>query len=562
VLLAALAFTLGESHPAFQRVELLPTGFEQHVSAIAFRPGGDLVLCDAEDGSVWSLSGVLSGDRGQVRAKLIAAGLDRPNAVCLVGERLFVLQRQELSELIDLDRDGRADTYSCLCAAWMTGRDSNEFSSRLAFADGWFTTTLAGGSQVRIALEDGRAEGAPAGHQDVLRIALPKDSGPYAGQFCRADQVLVREAFEEIDGVRQTCRMRFADDPCVALGPDGGLYVGGGTSVAKLWYYNANILDLRAVRVRTNGFELEFTEPLVPGYGWDPALWLAESQKPLEIRSASISADRRHVELEIAGLEAGATVHLRPLGPLTPPAAGFSVRNPEAWYTIERLPKDRPVAVLQPPIVETNSLSEYERTTGWELLFDGKAATEWRGYKQAELPAGWVVEDGALVCRGGTGDIVSRREYDNFTLSLEWKISEGGNSGIFFRASEDHEHVWESAPEMQILDDAHHADGNNPKTSAGSNYALHAPLPGMTRPVGCWNEARLMVSQRYVEHWLNGFLVLKYELWSPEWKALVAASKFASMPGYGLNETGHIALQDHGDRVAFRNIRIRRQLRR
>jgi hypothetical protein len=110
---------------------------------------------------------------------------------------------------------------------------------------------------------------------------------------------------------------------------------------------------------------------------------------------------------------------------------------------------------------------------------------------------------------------------------------------------------------MQILDDAHHPDGRNPKTSAGSNYALIAPPPDVTRPVGCWNEVRLLVRGSHVEHWMNGVKLLEYELWSPEWRALVAGSKFAKMPGYGLNKTGRLALQDHGDPVSFRDIRIR-----
>jgi hypothetical protein len=110
---------------------------------------------------------------------------------------------------------------------------------------------------------------------------------------------------------------------------------------------------------------------------------------------------------------------------------------------------------------------------------------------------------------------------------------------------------------MQILDNDRHPDGKDPRTSAGSNYALHAPKWDATRPVGLWNSARIVVQGSHVEHWLNGKKLLEYELWTPEWKALVQASKFGSMPGYGVNHRGHIALQDHGDRVEFRNVKIR-----
>ena len=529
-------------NPAFTQREVLPAGFAQRADALAFRPGGDLLLCDSADGSIWGLSGVVSGDRAQVHAKRVAAGLDRPSALILVGERLFVLQRQELTELIDLDRDGVADTYSCLCAAWSVGRDAQESAHGLGYADGWFTTTLADGRRIRIALADGHLEDAARGSADFARVAIPKAGGPYAGQFCATDDGLMRERYEEVEGLRQSCLLRFASEAAIAAGPDGALYVGRATSVCRLEYAGAGVLDLLAVRARTNGFELEFSEPLAPGCGWDPALWSAEATKPLSVRSASVSADRKHVELEIAGLAEGQLVHLQALGPL-PSEQGARAWNSEAWYDLARLPKEQPVVPRAQPRLEPEP--------DWKPL-------SWRGYKQADMPArGWVVEDGALVCKGGGGDLVSREEYADFELRLEWKISPGGNSGILFHASEDHDNVWESAPEMQILDDARHPDGKNPKTSAGSNYALLAPPPGTTRPVGCWNEVRLIVRGSHVEHWQNGVKLLEYELWSPEWKALVAASKFAKMPGYGLNKTGHLALQDHGDTVAFRDIRIR-----
>ena len=141
---------------------------------------------------------------------------------------------------------------------------------------------------------------------------------------------------------------------------------------------------------------------------------------------------------------------------------------------------------------------------------------------------------------------------------LEWAVSAGGNSGIFFHVSEDQPRTYSTGPEFQILDDALHPDGKRPVTSAASNYALHAPSESVTRPVGEFNEARLRVEGDRVTHWLNGSKVVEYRLWTDKWKAEVAASKFAAMPRYGLNETGHIAIQDHGDEVWFRNVRIRR----
>jgi hypothetical protein len=180
----------------------------------------------------------------------------------------------------------------------------------------------------------------------------------------------------------------------------------------------------------------------------------------------------------------------------------------------------------------------------------------WRGFKKESLPKGWRMEDGVLTHTKGGGDIVTENQYQDFVLELDWKIEEGGNSGIFFHVSEDHDHVWLGGPEMQVLDNEAHKDAMRPETSAGSNYALHAPIKDVTKPVGEWNHVKLLVDGAHVEHWLNGTKLLEYELWSDDWKRRVAASKFRDMPDYGMNKTGHIALQDHGDIVSFRNITV------
>jgi hypothetical protein len=208
-----------------------------------------------------------------------------------------------------------------------------------------------------------------------------------------------------------------------------------------------------------------------------------------------------------------------------------------------------------------NTLTAAEKKEGWELLFDGKSLDSWRGYRTKDLPGGWSARDGALrfdpPADGQSADIVTQKQYEDFELALEWAVEPAGNSGIFFRVSEDTPRTYETGPEYQVLDNTGHRDGQKAETSAGSNYALHPPVKDVTRPVGEWNEARIRVEGAHVEHWLNGTKLLEYELWTPEWKALVAASKFASMPRYGLNHKGHIALQNHGDPVRFRNLKIR-----
>lgn len=202
-------------------------------------------------------------------------------------------------------------------------------------------------------------------------------------------------------------------------------------------------------------------------------------------------------------------------------------------------------------------LTPAERDSGWQLLFDGKTVAGWRGYRKDALPRGWQVIDGALTRVNSAGDIVTTNEYGNFELALEWMVGKKGNSGIFYRVSEDLEYPWQSGPEMQVLDDAGHPDGDSPLTSAGALYGLYPSRPGVVRPAGEWNAARIVVNGNHIEHWLNGVKLVEAERGSPDWEARLKQSKFVTMPRYGRNDSGHIGLQDHGDRVAYRKIKIR-----
>jgi hypothetical protein len=196
-------------------------------------------------------------------------------------------------------------------------------------------------------------------------------------------------------------------------------------------------------------------------------------------------------------------------------------------------------------------------TTDWRPLFDGQTTAGWRGYRRADCPSGWQVVDGALTRVAEAGDLVTIDEYQDFELEFEWRVAPGANSGVMFRVTEDHEAPWETGPEYQVLDDAAHPD-LDPRNSAGANYAMHAPEGKVVRPAGEWNQARILVSGPHVEHWLNGVKIVSYELWSSDWKARVQQCKWKERPDYGQRARGRIALQDHGDRVAFRNLRVRR----
>ena len=204
-----------------------------------------------------------------------------------------------------------------------------------------------------------------------------------------------------------------------------------------------------------------------------------------------------------------------------------------------------------------NSLTPAEQQAGWRLLFDGRTTAGWRGFRMDSMPSGWQVVDGTLTRVASAGDIMTKEKFANFELALEWNISQGGNSGIFYRASEDDDAIYWTAPEMQVLDDARHPDGKSRLTAAGSDYGLYPSPAGVVKPAGEWNAVRIVVNGNHVEHWLNGVKVVEYELGSADWEVKVKASKFAPHVHYGRNATGYIGLQDHGDRVAYRNIRIR-----
>ncbi len=219
-----------------------------------------------------------------------------------------------------------------------------------------------------------------------------------------------------------------------------------------------------------------------------------------------------------------------------------------------------PAGAQQTPPLESpmNALTHAEREAGWELLFDGHSTDGWRGYMMDTMPDGWRVVDGELTRVGPGRDVITVEQFENFELTLEWRIELGGNSGVFFRAVEGPGSIYFGAPEMQILDDANHPDGRSALTSVGSNYALHPAPRGVAHPVGEWNSVHIVVDGDHVQHWLNGVPTADYELGSPDWSERVAASKFNQWSEYGQASRGHIGLQEHGGFVAFRNIKIRR----
>jgi alpha-3'-ketoglucosidase len=204
-----------------------------------------------------------------------------------------------------------------------------------------------------------------------------------------------------------------------------------------------------------------------------------------------------------------------------------------------------------------NTLTAAEKAAGWRLLFDGKSTAGWRAYGADTMPAGWQAVDGSLARVSRAADIITKDQFGDFELTLDWKLEARGNSGLFYRAVEGLEWIYMGAPEYQLLDDAGHNDGKSPLTSAGSLYGLYPVPRGVVKPAGEWNSARVVAHGTHVEHWLNGQKVVEYEQGSPDWAKRVAGSKFANWPQYGKAMRGYIGLQEHGGRGEFRNIKIR-----
>lgn len=217
--------------------------------------------------------------------------------------------------------------------------------------------------------------------------------------------------------------------------------------------------------------------------------------------------------------------------------------------------------------------SEDTKVPEWKYLFDGSTTDGWRAHNGDKLPEQWFIEDGALTFntekklesefKGGQDIVYGGEEYDNFELELEWKLPEGGNSGIFYHIKDGYP-MSEIAPEYQLLDDLKWEEINDAKLEewqkTGADYAMHTPDPKMKiiKPAGEWNTSKIIFTSKHVEHWLNGKKLLEFEPWSEDWEKRKLAGKWKDSPKYGTFKTGYIGLQDHDSPIWFKNIRIRR----
>ncbi|NND71054.1 MAG: DUF1080 domain-containing protein [Rhodothermales bacterium] len=430
--------------------------------------------------------------------------------------------------------------------------------------------------------------------------------GQYAGQMVHGEVThggLKRVFAEKVDGKYQGAVFRFvqgleAGVNRLVRSDDGSLLVGGIGNPGnwghegKQWYglqrltFNGETtFEMLAIEARTGGFDISFTEAIDDRFVLDPETFNVHQWKyvptaeyggpkvdevKLPVSAITVDENRTKVFLEIPGLKAGSVLYIYVSDPLRS-ESDRSLWTTEAWYTLNRLSgiKSSVAGIRRAEKALENTLTESEVAEGWELLFDGKKIDKWVNYGKNSIGSAWRVENGALVLDGRVvdwqfengSDIVTREDYSDFELSLEWKISAGGNSGIFFNVVVDtsrYTYPWETGPEMQILDDARHSDGRIVSHRSGDLYDMVASPGTPTRPVGEWNQVYIRKADGNVEHWLNGNLMVEYPVGDSNWRDLIARSKFASMDGFGATTSGRIGLQDHGNRVAFRNIKVRR----
>ncbi|MBB5352162.1 hypothetical protein HNR46_002405 [Haloferula luteola] len=224
------------------------------------------------------------------------------------------------------------------------------------------------------------------------------------------------------------------------------------------------------------------------------------------------------------------------------------------------------LALLAPTLLaaEPNTLTPEEKEQGFELLFDGKSLDGWRTFREEEPRAQWKVVDGTItLTEGGGGDLITKEEFGDFDFRCEWKIVSGGNSGIIWRSTEEHNYPWVSGPEYQILDSFPSPTHKYPheieaKNLAGGLYALKSAKPEWSKPAGEWNEARLVIQGTRITLYLNGTVTADVDSTTDEFKEMLSKSKFNGWEHFNKAKQGHIALQDHGDTVSFRTVRLRK----
>lgn len=681
-------YPVQDVHPSFDLYQARPDNFKPMVGGLDFMSDGTMIVSTWDAvGGIYKVNNVESGDSTKMSFERIAFGLAEPLGLKVVNDTIYVMQKQEITRLVDTNGDGIIDEYQALSYGWKVSTNFHEFGFGLAYKDGYFYATLAtaivpGGASVNpqisdrgkvikinkntgevtfvasglrtpngvgigyngeifvsdnqgdwlpsskiVHVRDGAFFGSrtvdPEGSKDKKEdppvVWLPQDEignspstplyinlGPYKGQMIHGEVThggVKRVFVEEVNGQLQGAVFRFiqgleAGVNRLAWGPNQELYIGGignpgnwGQSgkqyygLQRLVYNNNSTFEMLAVRAKSNGMEIEFTEPLEAGDGWNTNDYEIKqwyylpnenyggpkmNLQTLTVKSASVSDDRKKVFLEIDGLKDNHVIYIH-LKKHFVSELNHELWSTESWYNMNQKPINNPgIKRSNPNPLVNNTLSAAEIKSGWQLLFNGKNLDGWRNFKKQTIGKSWMVQDdaiylNALPSKDGNwqvndgGDIITDKRYENYEFRCEWKIGNCGNSGIIFNVVEEekYNYVWQTGPEMQVLDNTCHPDARYVTHKAGDLYDMIACKYVVVKPAGEWNQVRIVNYKSNVDFWLNGTKVVSFSMHDAKWKEMIANSKFKDMPGFGMATGGHIALQDHGDKVWYRNIKIK-----
>ena len=603
-------------------------GLDGHVTGMAVSADGSLLLL-SDRGSLWRIV-IPDSNQDGVDMTRVAEGLDDPGGLVVDTDGIWVIQKEELTRLRDLDDDGVVDEYIVMATGWpVVGHDDGKTRGLQPLGDDFLTMLtrssdhasehrgtmmriardgswdiLGDGLLSPIAFSNGTGLGPVIIDQDAsvgivplltgvddlsaqgVRLpdgALPNsamwlDGGTWKNQLLVVDGAghgMRRVAFDRHDNGIQGACFRVSQglgniDHIMGGSDNHVILVSHDEAGARINRLNMNhhLFQMQSIEAYENGLMITFSDPVDPLVASDPSAWFIverpmdgssdqAASRRLLVDQATVLAGDRSVFIEMDDLRSESLIHMQLVGPWSN-QVGQLLHSNEAWYTMHQVPGRTRTPDHATRTDGHNRLTPMQEAQGWTLLFDGESMDLWRGFGKDHFPDEWTIRDGQLIRTRPSGDIITREQFDDFELSLDWKVEPGGNSGVFFNVSDTGDAVYYTGPEMQLLDNQGHADGGSPLTSAGSNYALHPPRWDVAAPADSWNRSRLMVQGDKVEHWLNGVLIVEYFLDSDDWRRRVQDSKFRGMPDYGSRSRGHVALQDHGEKVSFRNIRIRR----
>jgi hypothetical protein len=210
-----------------------------------------------------------------------------------------------------------------------------------------------------------------------------------------------------------------------------------------------------------------------------------------------------------------------------------------------------------------NKLTKAEKKAGWVLLFDGKTMTGWRTFKDKPGNS-WEVVNGEMHCKGSVtdksdkrADLITYKEFDNFELSIDWKIAKAGNSGILYHVTDAEDVPYLTGPEYQLIDDEGFPEKLEEWQKTGADYAMYTTTSRPVKPVGQYNNTKIIFNNGHVEHWLNGVKIVEFEAWTDDWNKRKANGKWKNASNYGKFKKGYICLQDHGSEIWFKNIKIK-----